>query len=121
MQSTTPLTQYDLLLGTFSSQLTRRELVNVKKSLEGHVAKEKVQQIRYGKELFDILRNCGLISETKFAFLKKIFKDSGLDRHLLLLDEYLERNRMKKERKIKHTGKDDFTLITYIVSMKARS
>lgn len=78
----------NVLLRTISSQVSRENIRRIKVQLHGHVSKEHLSKLKDGFDLIHILQNCGLVTEKKLSFLRKLLQDCGLFSLMELLDEY---------------------------------
>ena len=83
-----PISPFNILLGTISSQLSRENIRRIKVQLRGHVNKELLSKLKGGFDLIHILQDRGLVTEKKISFLRKLLQDCELFSLMELLDEY---------------------------------
>lgn len=83
-----PISPFNILLGTISSQLSRENIRRIKVQLRGHVNKELLSKLKGGFDLIHILQDRGLVTEKKMSFLRKLLRDCELFSLMELLDEY---------------------------------
>lgn len=83
-----PISPFNILLGTISSQLSRENIRRIKVQLRGHVNKELLSKLKGGFDLIHILQERGLVTEKKLSFLRKLLQDCELFSLMELLDEY---------------------------------
>lgn len=82
---------FQVLLQDIGKELKLSDVRYMKYLLQGHVNKEALEHLDSGRELTEVLRKRGLVSERKLAFMRKLLIEAKCLKQVNLVDEFREK------------------------------